>query len=117
YLPVAFILPVSQQMATAPREPFVDLLQPFFWPYLCFMAITNVIVAVGLWRLQRLTDRPHLVEFYGALAWILVSITAFNLFALIWAIRVWPDASRWFLMGVALSPVLPTLLFAYFVLR
>ncbi|WP_437185321.1 sensor histidine kinase [Planctomicrobium sp. SH668] len=117
YTPILMIIPISAQLGVAPRELFVDALSLYFWPYVCFMGATNLIVSVGMWRLKQHTDIPSLINFYHAMCLTLVGITLFNVFVLAFGVHLWPWCARYQLMSVALTPCLPTIIFAYYVLR
>jgi len=117
YLPVLLLIPISIQISKAPREPFLDVLHQYAGPYLIFMSVSNLFVARGLWRLRANFESPSVLSFFGSMAWTLAGITVFNVSCLTWMMHLWPSGRPWLQMGVALSPVLPTLVFAYFVLR
>jgi len=117
YLPVLLSIPIGLQLATAPGEPFLDLLKDYSNAYLTWMSGTNLVVAVGLWRLQANYESPSVLRFFRSMAWTLLGITLLNVSCLTWGLQVWSDGRVWWQMIVALSPVFPTLLFAYFVLR
>lgn len=117
YLPLLLLLPISMRLATAPREPFLQLLEGYFRFYLCFMAGTNIIVSIGLWRLKKKIESPRVVNFFESMAWTLIGITLLNIIGLVWGKYLGQAKFDWIQMGVALSPVIPTLLFSYFVLR
>lgn len=117
YLPMLLLLPISLQLATDPRRPFLELLHFWSGPYLVFNSTTNLVVAYGLWRLRRTVESPSVLLFFGSMAWTLLGMTIVNLSALTWVTQLWPGSQVWLQTGVALSPVLPTLVFAYFVLR
>ncbi|HWL10833.1 MAG TPA: ATP-binding protein [Planctomicrobium sp.] len=117
YLPMLLLIPISLQLATNPREPFLHLLHSYAVPYLIFMSGTNLVVAFGLLRLRKEIESPSVLRFFESLAWTLVGITLVNVSCLTWGLQLWPEGRVWLQMVVALSPVLPTLVFSYYVLR
>lgn len=117
YLPIILIIPISMRLATDPRAPFLQLLHAWVVPYVLFMTVTNLVVAFGLLRLRKEIESPSVLQFFAALAWTFIGITIVNVSCLTWAMQFWPQWRSGLQMIVALSPVLPALVFSYYVLR
>lgn len=117
YLPVLLTIPVSLQLSTDPRAPFLQLLHSYVVPYVLFMSGTNLVVALGLLRLRKKIESPSILQFFATLAWTLIGITFVNVSCLTWAMQLWPQWRTGLQMIVALSPVLPALVFSYYILR
>ncbi|WP_437230952.1 two-component system sensor histidine kinase NtrB [Planctomicrobium sp. SH661] len=117
YLPVVLIFPISRQLGTDLTLPFLQLMKDYAGPYLAWSSLVNLIVAGGLWWLRSRMEYPRVRQFFQALTWTLVGITLFNILCMVWGVRAMPEASRWIQTCVAMSPVIPTIVFGYFVLR
>lgn len=117
YFPLLLLIPIGFSLTVDPRQPFLHLLRFYTVPYLLLMSGTNLLVAFGLRRLRAQYEIPSVLQFFDSLAWTLLGITVVNVSCLTWGLHLWPAGRGWLQMGVALSPVLPTLVFAYFVLR
>ncbi|WP_437193356.1 sensor histidine kinase [Planctomicrobium sp. SH527] len=117
YLPVLLLIPISFQLATDPRVPFLQLLNAYAGPYLVWMSGTNLVAAFGLLQLRRSIESPSVLRFFNSLAWTLLGITIVDVSCLTWGLQLWPEGRVWLQMIVALSPVLPALVFSYYVMR
>lgn len=117
YVPLALLLPICLRIAEAPERPFQELLSGYIGGYLVWMSGVNLVAAAGLLRVRSRILQPRTCQFFGWTAVALVGMTAVNLFIMLVALPVWPQATKWLQLVLILSPVLPTLLFAFFVLR
>lgn len=117
YLPLVMLVPIARRLAESPLLPFRNVLIDFEVPYVAWVSAVNVAFSVVLLRAIPRVDLPRTRQLFIAMAWTLMGITAGNLFSLYAGVRLWPAATEWLMLAVTLTPLLPMLLFAFFVLR
>src|SRR5687767_1354033 len=121
YLPLFAAVPVvvvaASYLNADPAGSFLRLTLPMAGPYLAWLAAVNVAAAAGFLRMRAWVDRPQTRRFFTQMAATLLALTLFHGFVFLVALRAWPAAERALGLAVVMSPVVPALLFAYYVLR
>ncbi len=117
YLPLLVLPAAMISLAAAPERPFLELLSNYLQPYLIWSCLVNVVAATTFLRLRRRTARPESRQFLAALAAILLLMSAWLVYALFFAVDHWRDLTSLVPLSVLMAPLVPALLFAYFVIQ
>jgi signal transduction histidine kinase len=118
YVPMLVVIPCSISLRSrAPDSDFLVLVQPYVVPYLIGLTSISAFAAVQFVRLRRTVSQPGVRQFLAGMASTLVAMTGLIVFAVLIAIPAWPDAARWWRLIVSLTPVVPAIVFGYFVGR
>ncbi len=116
YLPLGLLLPMGRALAADPTAKFLELLAPFHLPYATWLCLVTGVTAYGLLRTGADYGDVPVRRFYHSLAASMVLIAVLTLtFVLI--IPGFPAAASILQTVVGVSPIIPVLLFAYFVMR
>ncbi len=110
-------MPIAIQLRTNLGDGFLERVHGFIIPYVLWVGAANTISAIGFLRYRRRVESPRFKEFF---AWfgVALAVTAFvTLFVFLFAVDRWPESAALLAWCVSLLPVLPALLFAYFVIR
>lgn len=116
YLPILLLLPAALSMRDDPRGDYLELMRPLVLPYTAWFVAVGIGSAIAFWRhRQRSTDRTR--QFAGSLA--AVQLVASLLLAGIVAVASSgaPENRPPLQLAALLVPLLPVLVFGYFVLR
>lgn len=118
YTPVLALVPVAWYLWRQ-TEPglYVDHVRPLVPAYGAWLTAVNVATAIGFVRLRNSEPTPRPRQFFGWMAVTLGSLVVFHAFTFLLAIPAWPAHRPGWLLVVMLSPVLPALVFAYYVVR
>lgn len=116
YLPLIMLLPIGRSLATNPSAPFLDLVTNYQIPYVIWLLFMSAVTAYGLIRTGTETDEKHLRRFYQSLA---ASVIVIALMAAAFVVirTSNPQIAAAVQPIVGVSPIIPALLFAYFVMR
>ena len=117
YLPLVVVVPAAMQLRTNPTAGFLPQLDAYVLPYIAWAAVVNALAAIGLARYRHSIAAPRMKEF---LAWLggTLGVSALVLVVLfLFAIPRWPAAARQLTWFANMLPVVPALLFAYFIIR
>jgi signal transduction histidine kinase len=114
YLPMIGLVPLDFWFFAPERAGFDAVTRPLELPYFLFSALVNVVAAAVFVKVRPRLDMPHARLFFLLMAFVLVGMTALQGSAFV---VVQPGARPYIKLAVALSPLLPALLFAYFVIR
>lgn len=116
YLPLLLLMPINSALAVDPTKPFLDLLIDYRLPYVVWLCLVSGVTAYGLWATSMNADYLPLCRFYHLLAASMVLIAGFTTTFIVLLDR---EASLASLLQpfVSLLPMLPVILFAYFVMR
>lgn len=116
YLPLLLLIPMARDLAIDPGAQFVDLLTGYQVPYVVWLSLVSVITAYSLVRaVAKSKDGPTRL-FYHSLAGSMVLI-ALLAAAFVFGAPKFPAAAAVLQTVVGVSPIIPVLLFAYFVMR
>lgn len=116
YLPLLLMAPISRSLAAGPSEEFLDLLDRYQAPYALWLGSVSAFAAIVLIKIARQTAEVQARWFYQLIAASMVLIgglASLFIYCLHSRLPVLPG----FATLVAVSPILPALLFAYFVMR
>jgi signal transduction histidine kinase len=117
YLPLAALIPIALQLRTGSGDDFLKRVDAFIVPYILWIGVANTISAVGFLRFRKHLAGSRISEL---LAWFAAAWTATALaaaFVFLFAVDRWPSAAALLTWCISLLPVLPALLFAYYVIR
>jgi signal transduction histidine kinase len=117
YLPLVMLPPVCRSIAVDPSAEFFVLVHDWVMLYAVWLGLVNVFAAIGMLRLRRRFTESSSRQFLFWMALALVALALYQSFTLLYAFDEWPDQKPTLLLGVVVSPLLPVLLFAYFVVR
>jgi signal transduction histidine kinase len=117
YLPLAALVPALALIAEGERGRFLATLEPLVLPCVLGLAGVSLATAAVCLGCRRRLDLPRGGPFLTALAAALAGVTALQLVVFLHARHTWPGWADYWLLALTLSPLVPALLFAYFVLR
>jgi signal transduction histidine kinase len=116
YLPLLLVIPMGQALATDPTQSLLDLLANYRVPYVIWLCVVSAISSCGLWRTASNSPEIHSRRFYGMLAASMLLIAGTTT-VFVWSLDYFPAASPVLQPIVGLLPMIPAILFAYFVMR
>ncbi|WP_010588368.1 sensor histidine kinase [Schlesneria paludicola] len=118
YLPLLLLMPINSALAVDPTRPFLDLLVEYRLPYVGWLCLVSGVTAYGLWTTSMNAAYLPLRRFYRLLAASMV-LTAGLTATFIVLLDRDRDPSVAILLQpfVSLLPMIPVILFAYFVMR
>ncbi|MGE0756367.1 MAG: sensor histidine kinase [Pirellulaceae bacterium] len=117
YAPLAMWPLAVYGISAHPDVPFLRRVAPLIGPYAVLACTVNVAAAVAFLLHARTLPEGDLRRFLTRLAMLLLLISALLGFAVGVAGMATRDGSSWLVLAVTLSPLAPSLLFAYYVLR
>lgn len=117
YAPLLMVVPIAAQLSTNPTAPYLELVAPYIAAYMLWIIVANSISAIGAWQLRKSISLPRADLFFSSLAITLLLTTALTASAVLLGVRYWTSAVPGLMLLVTLLPVLPAVLFAYFVIR
>jgi signal transduction histidine kinase len=116
YLPLVLLIPMGRDMAADPGSPFLQLLAGYQVSYVIWLDLISAFTAYGLVRTVSTSTHMPTRRFYHSLAASMVLIALLATAFVFKGPRV-PDEAGILQTVVAVSPIIPVLLFAYFVMR
>lgn len=116
YLPLTLLIPMGQALAVQPSSEFLALLAGYRLPYVIWLDLISAFTAYGLIRTVADAKEAPWRWFNHSLATSMVFI-AFLATAFVFSSSRYPSATSTLQTIVGLSPLIPVLLFAYFVMR
>jgi len=117
YVPLVALLPIAVTLRSDLASGFLERVQGFVVPYVLWVGAANSISTIGFLRYRQRVASPRIKEL---LAWFggALCVTALSaLFVFLFAVDYWPRSAALLAWYVSLLPVLPALLFAYYVIR
>ncbi len=117
YLPVLVLGPIMRSLFAQPTGDFLVLVAPFTVPYVAWLCVTNGIAAITFWDLRRRVALPSATQFFARMALLLCGLSLLVACVVFVAIPLCPQHEGEWKLLVSLSPVLPVLLFTYYVMR
>lgn len=116
YLPLLFLIPMGRDLATDPGKPFLQLLANYQAAYVIWLSLVTGVAAYGLIRNGSASGHLQTRRFNHSLAVSMVLIALMATAFVFKGSRV-PDSAGLLQTAVGISPIIPVLLFAYFVMR
>lgn len=112
YIPLLMLIPMGDALAAKPSAPFLDVLTAYHIAYAIWLCLVSGIAAFGLLRAAAGPGSVPMRRFHQSLAgsMVLIAVLVASFVA------TWPRFPA-LQMIVGISPVIPVLLFAYFVMR
>ena len=117
YLPMICVVPVAFSFFPSGGVDFFAVTEPYELPYFLFVGAVNFLAAGVFLKARRGLESAHARLFFLLMAPVLVGMTALQGFDLAAARIGSPRLENFARFGVALSPLVPAILFAYFVIR
>lgn len=117
YVPLIVLPAAMRSLALAPERPYLELLSSYLLPYVAWVCFVNVGSAITFLLLRRQLVRAESRRFLAAIAIILVVMSAWTACALFLAADQWREPASLVPLSVLLAPLIPALLFAYFVIQ
>ncbi len=117
YVPMLVLIPLAPRFFHAGRGDFVAITESMELPYLLFSKTADLVAAGCFFWAGRRLALPLARPFFRALACVLLGMTLFHLFVFLVAKPLWPGAESYWMLAATLAPLVPALLFAYFVVR
>ncbi|HTN02596.1 MAG TPA: hypothetical protein VL132_11980, partial [Planctomycetaceae bacterium] len=117
YLPVALAAPIAGSLQGADAGSFLEQVEPWMVPYLAAITIINAASAAVVWRIGRRTPLPGAPRFFAGLSLLIGSVTVALNVSMFVVMRMPGDSYHAWIAVIILLPVLPSLWFAYAVIR
>ncbi len=117
YLPVLALPAAMVSLTRDPSAPFLDLLAGYLAPYVVWVCLVNVGAAASFLLLRQSREHPDASQFLAWIAVILVAMSGWLAYALFLAADQWRDPTSLVPLSVLMMPLVPALLFAYFVIQ
>jgi len=114
YLPLMMLVPIAIRLRQATGKQFLETLAPFVVPFISWAVLANLVAAAVFFVLRARFAQLEQRRFFGAMAVMLAVVS--GILAIAFAAG-WPASDRWLMLLVILLPLLPTLTFAFFVIR
>jgi signal transduction histidine kinase len=117
YLPIVVLIPAGQLLWDDPGSDFMSNLAPLVAPFTWWCLAVNLGSAAALLRMRRRFEQPEFRRFFKWTSTVLLLVTA--LLFLVFAIdsRIWPGGGKLMLLALTMAPLLPAVVFAFFVIR
>ena len=116
YLPMVLLVPMGRALATDSGKSFVDLLVDFRIPYAVWLGLVSGFASYGLRRTGKVAPDITSRRFYHLLA-VSMLVIAGTASLYIFSLNRFPALAAYLKVVVILLPVIPAILFAYFVMR
>jgi len=116
YLPLLLLLPMGRNLADDPKAKFLDLLASYHVMYAIWLCLVSGVTAYGLMHTGAESGDVRVRRFYHSLAASMVFIAVLTT-AFVAIFPRFPAAASLLQTVVGVSPIIPVLLFAYFVMR
>jgi signal transduction histidine kinase len=117
YLPLAVLIPLAFSFFDPARGNLFAVTRPLELPYFLAIAVINLVAAAVFLQARQRVDVPQAGSFFLNLALVLIGMTALPWLVYLPARAFWPAGEEAARLIVILSPLVPALLFAYFVIR
>src|SRR5262249_13841139 len=108
---------VMAQLRSAPDVNFRERVPELVIPYVLWMAFANTTAATLFLVFGRRVATPHLRQVLIRFALVLYTTAALTAVGYLVAADRWPASADLLTWGVSLLPVLPAVLFAWYVIR
>lgn len=116
YLPVLALLPTALTLPDDPRNDYLTAMQPLLIPYTIWSTLVGVGAAIVFFAYRRRADR-RLRQFCITMGGLQLASAIFQAGLLLVAFRVGREERAGIQLAAILLPVLPVVLFGYFVVR
>lgn len=117
YLPMFLIVPIEERIARDPLDWFLNLVEPFIVPYIVITTTITILAATVLLIVRHRSKVPRDRQLFGGLALSLLMMAAVFIVTLIYGPLFWRDGLAYLQLIAMLAPLIPILLFGYFVIR
>lgn len=117
YVPMVILIPLAPRFFDVSRGDFIAITESLEFPYLLFSKSADLLAAGCFFWAGRHVTIPQARPFFQAMAGVLLGMSLFHLFAFLVAKPLWPGSESYWRLAASLAPLVPALLFAYFVVR
>lgn len=117
HLPVILAAPIAGSLRGSSTDSFLKQVQPWMVPYLAVITVINAASAAVLWRIGRRTPLPGAPRFFAGLSLLIGAVTIALNVSMFVVMGITDDSHHAWIAVIILLPVLPTLWFAYAVIR
>ncbi len=117
YLPLLLVAPAASLLWNQPGNAFLTNLAPLVVPFTCWCIAAIVGAVIAMVAMRKRFERPEFRRFlkWSAAALAIVAALLLAVFAI--DLRLWPGGSGVMLLALTMAPLIPALLFAFFVIR
>jgi len=116
YVPLLILFPLAPLYFTPGRGNFYAVTASLELPYFLFVGLVNLVAAGVFLSAAPGLKLPQARPFFRQMAFVLLALTALKGVLLLLR-AAWPQGEQNWMFFLALSPLIPALLFAYFVIR
>ena len=117
YLPMLLLVPIEKRIAADPLDWFLNLVQPYIVPYIIITTAITIVAASVLLFVRHRSKVPRDRQLFGGLALSLLIMAAVFIATLIYGPLFWRDGLAYLQLIALLAPLIPILMFGYFVIR
>lgn len=117
YLPMLLIVPIEERISRDPLDWFLTLVEPFVVPYILITTTIVIVAATVLLVVRHRSKVPRDRQLFSGLALSLLIMAAVFIVTLIYGPLFWRDGLAYLQLVALLAPLIPILLFGYFVIR
>jgi len=117
YLPMLIVVPIEERIARDPLDWFLNLVAPFIVPYIVITTTITILAATVLLIVRHRSKVPRDRQLFGGLALSLLIMAAVFIVTLIYGPLFWRDGLAYLQLVALAAPLIPILLFGYFVIR
>lgn len=117
YVPLVVLPAAMYSLSLEPERPYLALMSSYLLPYVVWVFLVNGGSAITFLLLRRQLDRVESRRFLAAIALILLVMSGWLAYALFFAADQWRDPTSPLPLSVLMAPLIPALLFAYFVIQ
>lgn len=117
YLPLLLLIPIGSSLAGKSHGAYLSQMRAWVAPYALWLGAVNSVGSVGFWRMRRRVSNHRASEFFGWMAAVLAGLAIVQSVVLLYGVDAWPRFNPGLALILFLSPLLPAILFGYFVSR
>jgi signal transduction histidine kinase len=118
YWPMFVLIPCAFSLQTDdPSAEFLSLVEPYTLPYLAGLTAINAFTATQFFRMRQTVTQIAVRRFFAVMGVTLPALTGLIVFAVAIVIPTGIESARLWRLAVSLTPVVPAILFGYFVGR
>ena len=117
YLPLVAVVPIAMELRSHEGRRYVHELAQWQIPYLVWLTIANTTGATGFFHVRRRFNLPRANEFFVLTSISLLAMTVLVDVVILTGLHASEKIGSPLLLAVTLSPVVPAILFGYFVMR
>jgi signal transduction histidine kinase len=117
YAPVLLVFWAERRIAVDPLEWFLKLMEPLVVPYVVWTSGVCMLAAAGFVAVRHRSKVPLDRRLFGGLALALLAMAGVLVGSLLYGPTLWSKGLAYLQLVGLMAPLIPTVLFGYFVIR